>query len=388
MNKLNPKKKLALLTNMISPAKIRLYASLSEEFDLLILHGGTERNRDSWRGLEVVLPKATLIRAWGWQIPFARRQNRRAFDEHYLHINPGYLWHLLRFAPDLVITNEMGVRTVLALLYGTMFQKPVWVWWGGTLHTEAQKAGRLKQFLRRGLAAWAKNWISYGQSSTEYLRSLGISRQRILELQNTTDERPYHAPAPPEFDIRTGPVLLYVGQFIARKGVDHLLHAAATLQREGKTFSLLLVGSGRDKQLAENLARDLDLNNVHFHPPRTPQQMPGVYRSADVLVFPTLEDPWGLVASEAVLAGLPVLCSKYAGCANELFTQESIFDPEDPSEFVEKLEKAVAGELPVPDPSRVRTTPQVAAELIVALQRSLGGIRTPLPESRQVTVQR
>lgn len=373
---------------MISPAKVPLFSWLAEAFDLLILHGGAERNRDSWHGFESALPNATVTRAWGWQIPYSRRQNGQAFDEQYLHVNPGYLWHLLRFNPAVVITNEMGVRTLLALLYGSIFRKPVWVWWGGTMHTEAKKSGRIKPLLRRCLAKWAKHWISYGQTSTEYLRFLGIPEQRILELQNNTDERPFLTPGPARFDIQTRPVLLYVGQFIARKGVDHLLQAAATLQRRGLTFSLLLVGGGRDKPQTQNLALELELKDVHFHPSCTPQEMPAVYRSADVLVFPTLEDPWGLVASEAVLAGIPVLCSKYAGCAYELFSPESIFDPENPTEFVSKLRQAVVGGLPAPDISRVRTTPQVAAELIEAIQSSPSGDRATLADSRQATVSR
>jgi glycosyltransferase involved in cell wall biosynthesis len=385
-NEANPKKKVALLVNMISPARIPLYSRLAEAFDLLILHGGMERNRDSWRGFEHTLLEAKVIRAWGWQIPLARRRDGQAFDERYLHFNPGYLWHLLRFAPDVIVSNEMGVRTLIALLYGSISRKPVWVWWGGTLHTEAKKSGRIRRLLRFIFARWAKNWISYGRSSTEYLGSLGIPRQRILELQNTADERYFQSPASPQFEIQPRPVLLYVGQFIARKAVEHLLRAAAIIQREGRKFSLLLVGSGREKPATERLAQQLGLRNVHFYPPQAPQEMPGVYRSADVLVFPTLEDPWGLVASEAMLAGLPVLCSRHAGCAEELFSAESIFDPEDPTEFAAKLCKAVCGQLPAPDLSRLRTTPQVATELIVALQDSARGKQAQLAQSGQVTV--
>ena len=46
--------KIALLINMISPARIPLYAGLAASFDLLILHGGTERNRDSWRDVHAM----------------------------------------------------------------------------------------------------------------------------------------------------------------------------------------------------------------------------------------------------------------------------------------------------------------------------------------------
>jgi glycosyltransferase involved in cell wall biosynthesis len=106
-----------------------------------------------------------------------------------------------------------------------------------------------------------------------------------------------------------------------------------------------------------------------------------VYRSADALIFPTLEDVWGLVANEAILSGLPVLCSQYAGCAHELFAPESIFDPHDINEFEEKLRIATEGRLSKPDPSRLKTTPQNAGELIRAIEHSIHGAVAPLPHS-------
>lgn len=377
----NCKTKVALLINMISPARISLYSALAEAFDLLILHGGAERNRDSWRGFEHALPKAQVSRAWGWQIPFTRKQNGQAFDEQYLHVNPGYLSGLVRFSPDVILTSEMGFRTLVALLYGFVFGRPVWVWWGGTLHTESRKAGRLKRLLRSMFARLVRHWISYGQSSTDYLLSLRIPRNRILELQNTADERYFQTPCRPQFNLHPKPVLLYVGQFIARKGVEHFLRASAALQEAGLDFSLLFVGSGRDRQSAELLAQELNLRNAHFHPGQAPPSLPAVYSSADVLIFPTLEDPWGLVANEAMLAGIPVLCSKYAGCAEELFPAESIFDPENPVEFRQKLGLAVNRRLPAPDLSRLKTTKQVAADLIAALENSSAGTQAPIAES-------
>ena len=105
------------------------------------------------------------------------------------------------------------------------------------------------------------------------------------------------------------------------------------------------------------MARDLNLKNVHFCPELAPERMPAVYRSGDVLVFPTIEDVWGLVVNEAILSGIPVLCSKYAGCARELLPTENIFDPRNQEEFKEKLRAAIAGQIARPDPSRLRTTP-------------------------------
>jgi len=365
-----PKSKVCLMINMISPARIPLYSALADHFDLLILHGGTERNRSTWHDVESSLPNARVKRAWGWQVPRIRKLHGKAFDNQYTHITPGYLWHLLRFQPDAIITNEMGLRTVIALAYGTLFRRPVWVWWGGTLHTE-RGAGLARRALRALISLRAKHWISYGWTSTEYLCSLGVPDDRILEIQNAVDEKRFAAPVKPAFDDRPRPVLLHVGQLIARKGVERLLVAAAALQQEGLEFSMVFVGDGPDKADLFRRAVRLNLKNVHFRPAQPPEHMPAVYRSADFLVFPTFEDVWGLVANEAVLSGIPVLCSCYAGCAPELFTPECIFNPDDPEDFKAKLQMAIRGRLPAPDPSRLKSTEQLANDLIYGIESSI-----------------
>jgi glycosyltransferase involved in cell wall biosynthesis len=282
----------------------------------------------------------------------------------------------LRFQPDAVISNEMGFRTIMALAYGTLFRKPVWVWWGGTLHTE-RSVGGLRAVIRRVISSWARHWISYGRTSTEYLLHLGVKRERILESQNAIDEERFQADAKPLWEIKPEPVVLHVGQFIERKGLGALLDAAALLQKDGCAFSLLLVGSGRDKHALEQRAKDLGLKNVYFRPSQNPDRMPSVYQSANVLVFPTREDVWGLVANEAILSGLPVLCSKYAGCAEELFAPENVFSPDDPKEFVEKLRDAVTGRLPKTDPARLKTTPQLGSAIVNEVNRFLPDVVGP-----------
>jgi glycosyltransferase involved in cell wall biosynthesis len=370
MSSTNRKKKLALLTNMIAPYRLPLYSVLADQFDLLLLHGGKEANRDSWSSFEEALPKARVVRAWGWQIRYAKKVNGEVFDEKFIHITPGFLWHLLRFQPDAIISCEMGFRSMIALAYGTAFRKPVWIWWGGTLHSE-RDISFVKRVLRKVFALWANRWITYGQTSTEYLLHLGVKHDRILQSQNTVDDERFKSNVEPAWVICPRPVVLHVGQFIERKGIGALLDAAASLQKNGSEFSMLLVGSGRDKQALERRAEVLGLKNVHFLPPEPADKMPSVYRSADLLVFPTLEDVWGLVANEAILSGIPVLCSKYAGCAPELFAPENIFSPEDSDEFSQKLGAAISGRLSKADRGRLKATKQVGCELVQELNRFL-----------------
>jgi glycosyltransferase involved in cell wall biosynthesis len=364
----NKKIKLALLINMIAPYRLPIYSALADQFDFLLLHGGKEANRDTWSNFEDALPNAKVVQAWGWQVRHVVKVRGKVFNERFFHITPGFAWHLLRFRPDVVISNEMGFRSMIALVYGTVFRKPVWICWEGTEHSE-RSIGFLKKVVRKIFAFWAEHWVTFGQTSMEYLLSLGVKRELILQSQNAVDEERFKADVQPAWEIQPRPVVLHVGQFIERKGIGLLLNAAASLQQCGLEFSLLLVGSGRDKQALERRAQSLDLKNVHFLPAQPPDRMPSVYRSADLVVFPTLEDVWGLVANEAVLSGIPVLCSKYAGCAPELFTAESIFAPEDLDDFCQKLRDALSGRSSKPDPNRLKPIRQIAAELVQELNR-------------------
>jgi len=368
MTATNNRRKLALLTNMIAPYRLPMLSALGEQFDLLVLHGGREANRDSWGNAENTLSNAKAVRAWGWQIPFKQKLNGRVFNERSFHITPGFIWHLLRFQPDAVISNEMGFRTVLSLAYGTVFRKPVWISWEGTRHSE-RNVDSLRKAVRKIITFWADRWITCGITSTEYLLDLGVKREKIFQSQNSVDEEQFKRVAEPAWAFQPRPVVLYVGRFVELKGVRLLLDAVATLQRAGREFSLIMVGEGREKQALEQRAADLGLKNVHFQPVQPPEKMPSVYRSADLVVFPTLQDVWGFVAHEAVLSGVTVLCSKYAGCAAELFPPENIFAPDDSGEFVEKLGAAIGGQLPKADPTQLKPTECLGRELVNELNR-------------------
>jgi glycosyltransferase involved in cell wall biosynthesis len=379
-----PKNKIALLTNMLAPHRLPIYSILADQFDLLILHGGREANREAWGDLEKALPKARVCRAWGWQIPGKKRIANNTFDDKFIHVPPGILWHLLRFKPRAIISSEMGLRSLIALAYGGVFHRPVWIWWGGTPHSE-RNIGVFRRLLRKTVTMRADRWITYGRSATEYLLELGVKRELVLELQNSVDESHFKADVPPAWAIQPRPVILYVGRLVEPKGVRCLLDAAAMLQRDGLHFSILLVGDGPEKLALQQHAKTLGLRNVIFQPAQPPEKMPAVYRSADIMVLPTFEDVWGLVANEAILCGIPVLCSKYAGCAPELFPPEHIFAPEDLSDFSAKLAAAISGRLSKSDPARLKTTEQLGGQLVQELNSFLPGVLGNRHEPQSVT---
>ncbi len=367
------KPRVALLVNLVAPTRVGVYENLAGMLDLVILHGDMQSDRSSWK--QVPVRAASVRKVSGWQLPLNKIDKGKVIDRWFLHFEPGYIFELLREYPDAVITDEMGFRTLVGLAYGICFHKPVWIWWGGTMHTE-RSVGWFRKLLRGMIARWAKHWISYGLTSTEYLLTLGIPRERILQVQNCVDETWYDTPVESELNVQPKPVLLHVGRMVAGKGIAEFLHAAARLQQEGLTFSIVLVGGGRDSAKLQRLAADLRLDNVHFYPAQPAKAMPAFYRGADALIFPTMTDVWGLVANEAILSGVPVLCSRYAGCAPELFDPECIFDPADEKQFVDALRRAVSGELPRADKSRLRSSAEVGDDIANAVIASCANRRS------------
>ncbi|MGI4831779.1 MAG: glycosyltransferase [Janthinobacterium lividum] len=340
--------KLAILVNTIAPYRVPMYASLATSFKTLVLHGGREANR-SWT---LDLPPALKTqRVWTVQIPVRKRMGVAGIrDTQYLHFNLGLLWWLPRFRPDAILTNELGLRTAIALLYGWLAKVPVWVQWEGTLHSERHVSGwkrRLRSFLTRHI----QRWISYGASSSEYLLSLGAPPERLLEVQNCVPQENFlHASATGSewFPETPGPVILSVGQFIPRKGLNKLIDACGRLSARGVPFTLALVGSGPERDRLQTQAARAGIKHFFLIANQSQKALNELYRRANVFVFPTLEDVWGLVVNEALWAGLPVLCSKYAGCA-EIVPAENLFDPLSDESFDQALEKVLEERVKAPD---------------------------------------
>ncbi|MEO6786516.1 MAG: glycosyltransferase family 4 protein, partial [Chthoniobacteraceae bacterium] len=104
-------------------------------------------------------------------------------------------------------------------------------------------------------------------------------------------------------------------QMIARKGLDHLLAAFATLPENAR---LLLVG--REAELPQMLAKlpDPVRTRVRYSGFQPPEALPQFFAQADVFVLPSRYDGWGVVVNQALGAGLPILVSDQVGAGYDL----------------------------------------------------------------------
>mgnify|MGYP001577355410 CR=1 FL=1 len=104
MNQTSNKPKLALLVNQLTPYRLPIYQAIGYRFEMAIFHGGVESNRAFWNNLENKLKGISVRRSWGIQFRFLEEKKGNAYDYKFIHINQGYLFDLLNYRPDIVIT--------------------------------------------------------------------------------------------------------------------------------------------------------------------------------------------------------------------------------------------------------------------------------------------
>lgn len=152
---------------------------------------------------------------------------------------------------------------------------------------------------------------------------------------------PLRAAARAELGLPGGaPVVLFVGDFY-RKGLSVAIKALAAMTTPDAR--LLVVGRGEIAAFEAHARAAGVADRVVFAGFR-PDVRP-LFAAADALVFPTRYEPFGMVVTEAMAAGLPVATTRACGAAEVIRDGESGFvidDPDDAQAFAAALDGAFA----------------------------------------------
>jgi len=184
-----------------------------------------------------------------------------------------------------------------------------------------------------------------GQSGARYVLATGARPDRITVIPYATDQLFLDA-APRDTPERPARSLLVVGQLIERKGLEALLAALGRWceRHPAERIQLTLIGDG---PLRASLASARRPANLMLATPGAVayDALPEHYRRADLMLFPTLSDTWGLVVNEAMAMGLPVLGSIKSQAVTELI-EDGVTgwccDPTSPQELDRAIDRALA----------------------------------------------
>lgn len=174
--------------------------------------------------------------------------------------------------------------------------------------------------------------------------SCGISTQ----FSSSADGN-YRCSAEIERRLGSTPFVLYVGGWDTRKNLPRLIESVAQVANSVDINFSLVVAGKMEAPVQENLQRlckqkGLGPERVVFLGYVTDQDLHSLYRQCSVFVFPSLYEGFGLPVLEAMQSGAVVVASHASSIPEILICEEALFDPNDTSEIVDKLIKALTDE--------------------------------------------
>lgn len=308
--------RVVFLTHYIPLYQVRVLQEISKsiaDFKIL-LSTPIEPNREfrpDWSGLEVEVQKTvTLRRRW-------KHRSAGFSDPLYIHVPYDTISRLKSIAPDVVLSHELGARSIAAARYCRRSGAKLILATFMSEHTE-QGRGWLRSRVRKRLIRSADAITYNGPSCRDYLLSMGANADRLFHLPYAADDRNRLAELPERDEQAIRNRLICIGQLSERKGVLPLIDQLSDYCRaENRSIELTLVGDGPLRQQIAHASHDERLS-VHLLGNQPAKKIPYLLQQHGAAIAPTLADEWLLVVDEALHAGTPVIGSVYAQAVNTL----------------------------------------------------------------------
>jgi len=153
------------------------------------------------------------------------------------------------------------------------------------------------------------------QMKQQLIERYGIDEKKIRVIYNGINASKYFGLTPKQRKN----IVLFLGRLTIQKGPWFFLHAAKKVLEKKNDVTFVIAGQG-DK-MAELIKQSIDMgigDHVLFTGYLTEEEINYAYSMADVYVMPSVAEPYGITALEAVASGTPVIISKNAGVAEEI----------------------------------------------------------------------
>jgi glycosyltransferase involved in cell wall biosynthesis len=183
----------------------------------------------------------------------------------------------------------------------------------------------------------AETIVATSPQEKHHMRSLVSTKGNIDVIPCGTDIRRFGSVERDAARVALGidpetKVVLYVGRFDPRKGIETLVRAVNESQLRSTHKLQLIIGGGstpgnsdgRERDRIEQIIHELGMSEFTSLPGCLSQDiLPTYYAAADVCVVPSHYEPFGLVAIEAMASGTPVVASDVGGLQFTVIPEET-----------------------------------------------------------------
>lgn len=249
----------------------------------------------------------------------------RVFDD----VAPGDLHRAMtaaldRLQPDAVGIHSYSLPDARAALMWCRRNRRTAVLMNDSSEGNAARIG-WREAVKRAIASSYDAALVAGHPQGRYAVRLGLVPERVFMGYDVVDNAYFASTAAhSEADDLPGladpsPFFLASARFMERKDLPTLLCAyGAYRSGQDAPWRLVLLGDGALRPELEALVARERISGVEMPGWRQLEDLPAYYARAGAFVHTATVDQWGLVVNEAMAAGLPVLVSTGAGCAEDL----------------------------------------------------------------------
>ncbi len=201
----------------------------------------------------------------------------------------------------------------------------------------------------------AETIVATSPQEKEHMRHFMSEKGNIEVIPCGTDTERFGAISGAKARLKLGIpksslMVLYVGRFDQRKGIETLVRALGQSIFPGiADIRLVLVGGwregqsdGAEKARLEAIVKELGLEKyVTFAGQKSHEELPLYYAAANVCVVPSHYEPFGLVAIEAMASGTPVVASEVGGLKYTVVSEETglLCPPQDEAAFAKAIDR-------------------------------------------------
>jgi len=237
------------------------------------------------------------------------------------------------FSPEIVITHEFSFSSLMLAMKKRKFGVRHIIWSADNVFTISEES-RLRSTSRRLLLPNTDGLILYSQKTADYYRDkfayrgpIGVSPNTQSELglrRRLAESVDAASRAISNHDLKGKKVLLSVGRLTVVKRYDRLLRAFSKLCAALDDVVLVLIGDGEERGYLEGLVDELGIRNkVVFGGHLEGDGLFAWYVLASCFALTSESETWGAVINEALVSGVPVICSNKVG-ASELIVDPSV----------------------------------------------------------------